>query len=84
MPTLDVHDPAAHRAVMEQARARRESSLRDPTGWLSLVGLHWLHPGKQHFGGNRASRVVEVQGPLMVRERSVADSALIQIAALRE
>jgi uncharacterized protein len=51
-------DPAAHRASVEQVRARREASLRDPMGWMSLVGLHWLHPGEQRFGSSTVSEIV--------------------------
>jgi len=39
-------------------RARREASLRDPMGWLSLVGLHWLTEGEQTFGSDPGNPVV--------------------------
>jgi uncharacterized protein (DUF1684 family) len=32
-------------------RKQREARLRAPDGWLSLVGLFWLHPGANRFGG---------------------------------
>ena len=32
------------REQWEQWRRRREAGLRNPLGWLSLVGLHWLGP----------------------------------------
>lgn len=51
-------DEAGHRASVEQVRARREASLRDPMGWLSLVGLHWLEPGDQSFGADPANHIV--------------------------
>src|SRR6185369_13961485 len=37
--------PAEHRAEIETWRREREARLRAPDGWLSLVGLAWLHPG---------------------------------------
>lgn len=43
-------DPAVHRAEVEAWRAKRDSTLRDPDGWLTLVGLHWLNPGNTTFG----------------------------------
>ena len=30
--------------------ATRERALRDPEGWLTLVGLHWLEPGTHRVG----------------------------------
>ena len=46
-----------HRAAVEAVRRRREQRLRDPEGWLSLVGLHWLHEGVNRFGSDPASEV---------------------------
>jgi uncharacterized protein (DUF1684 family) len=51
-------DAQAHRAAVAQARARRETGLRDPTGWLSLVGLHWLRDGTQQFGASPTNDIV--------------------------
>jgi uncharacterized protein len=58
MPEMLLDDAAAHRAAVEEARARREAGLRDPTSWLSLVGLHWLQPGKQQFGASPTNDIV--------------------------
>jgi len=49
---------AVHGAVIERERADREARLRDPMGWLSLVGLHWLAPGLQRFGGGADNEIV--------------------------
>ncbi len=49
---------SGYRAAVEQARATRETRLRDPMGWLSLVGLHWLQPGRQRFGSNAENEIV--------------------------
>jgi hypothetical protein len=40
-------DVAAWRAWRE----RREAKLREPEGWLSLIGLHWLAPGENRVEG---------------------------------
>src|SRR5215467_7156589 len=40
-------DPAGE---VEAFRKDREARLRAPDGWLSLVGLSWLHPGPNRFG----------------------------------
>jgi uncharacterized protein len=33
-------------------RDKRHSRLTSETGWLTLVGLHWLSPGKNAFGSD--------------------------------
>ena len=55
---MALDDRAHHRASVEEVRARREASLRDPMGWLSLVGLHWLHDGEQRFGSDPGNEIV--------------------------
>lgn len=58
MPEMPGYDAAAHRAAVEAVRAQRDTSLRDPTSWLSLVGLYWLHNGTQQFGASPTNDVV--------------------------
>ncbi len=58
MPETVPHDAAAHRAAVEEVRAQREARLREPTSWLSLVGLHWLRPGKLQFGADPTNDIV--------------------------
>jgi uncharacterized protein (DUF1684 family) len=36
--------------AQQQWRQQRASVLTEPDGWLSLVGLHWLMPGRQAVG----------------------------------
>jgi hypothetical protein len=43
-------DAATHRQQVETWRAARVERLKQPTGWLSLVGLHWLQPGRTAIG----------------------------------
>ena len=42
--------PEEHRAAVEAWRAARDARLRDPDGWLTLIGLHWLAPGHNRLG----------------------------------
>jgi uncharacterized protein (DUF1684 family) len=42
--------PEEHRASVLAWRDARDSRLRDPDGWLTLVGLYWLRPGDNRFG----------------------------------
>jgi uncharacterized protein len=47
-----------HRHAVESVRERRDASLRDPMGWLTLVGLHWLTTGEQRFGSDLGGEIV--------------------------
>jgi hypothetical protein len=38
-------------------RKNRDTRLRSETGWLTLVGLHWLQPGDNRFGSDPALAV---------------------------
>jgi uncharacterized protein (DUF1684 family) len=48
IPFIQPND--AHLAELDAFRGGRESRLRSETGWLALVGLHWLEPGANSFG----------------------------------
>ncbi|MGH2455388.1 MAG: DUF1684 domain-containing protein [Candidatus Limnocylindria bacterium] len=50
--------PAGHRAGVEAWWAARDRRLRDPDGWLTLVGLHWLAAGDNRFGADASNEVV--------------------------
>jgi uncharacterized protein len=43
-------------------RQAREERLREPDGWLTLVGLHWLREGRNPFGSDPENRVTLPQG----------------------
>jgi uncharacterized protein (DUF1684 family) len=47
-----------HRRRVEAARRARLERLQDPEGWLSLVGLEWLHAGENVAGADPRSDVV--------------------------
>jgi len=55
--TRSAVDPA-YRAAIEKWRAERLASLTSDYGWLSVVGLVWLHPGENRFGSDPANDVV--------------------------
>jgi hypothetical protein len=44
-------------------RETRVANLTRPTGWLSLVGLHWLEPGRQLIGADAKSGIQLSGGP---------------------
>jgi uncharacterized protein (DUF1684 family) len=76
--------PEEHAARVIDWWAERDALLRDPNGWLTLVGLHWLMPGQNRFGADAGNEVVlagdgvpGVAGSIVVedgRTRLVADS----------
>ena len=39
-------------------RTQRESKLKEPTGWLSLVGLYWLKEGINSFGAADDNNII--------------------------
>lgn len=56
-------DPAAHRAEIEAWRAARIERLERPDSWLTLVGLHWIEPGRHTVGSARGNGIVLNTGP---------------------
>jgi uncharacterized protein (DUF1684 family) len=57
MPVATDLTPAEHRAAVIDWWAQRDERLRDPNGWLTLVGLHWLSPGENRFGADASNDV---------------------------
>lgn len=62
-PGQAVARPAAYAEEIHGWQAERESSLRRPEGWLSLVGLFWLDEGASSFGGAEDNAVVFPPSP---------------------
>jgi len=56
-------DVETHRAAIEEWRLRRDQRLRDPDGWLTLVGLDWLKDGPNRVGSDENSDVQLPGGP---------------------
>jgi uncharacterized protein (DUF1684 family) len=61
-------DSRSEHASVEKWRTERVQELTSDTGWLTLVGLYWLDPGKNTFG--RAS-----SNTLVLDHPDLADSA---------
>jgi uncharacterized protein (DUF1684 family) len=51
-------DETAWRAEVDAWFAERFTKLRQPDGWLSLVGLYFLEEGESSFGSDAANTVV--------------------------
>lgn len=54
-------DPA-HALEVERWRKGRLEALLRPTGWFSLVGLHWLREGENGVGSDPSNRVTLPEG----------------------
>ena len=48
---------------IRQWHADRVARLTAPDGWLSLIGLHWLEPGRNTLGSAADNSVVLKKGP---------------------
>jgi len=55
--------PVSYQSQIEQWRAQRLARLKAPTGWLSLIGLHWLKDGKNTVGSGKSNDIVLATGP---------------------
>ncbi|MCK7593765.1 DUF1684 domain-containing protein [Pseudomarimonas salicorniae] len=56
-------DPSTHRAGVEAWHAARIERLKQPAGWLSLVGLHWIEEGRHAVGAGEDNDIVLNTGP---------------------
>jgi len=60
--SLAADEPLSHTEEIEAYRERRETGLRRPSGWLTLVGLHWLEPGENSIGSAKDNDIVLAGG----------------------
>jgi len=51
---------------LAQWRAHRLERLTAADGWLTLIGLHWLHEGNQAVGAAKTNDVVLAKGPAVL------------------
>jgi uncharacterized protein (DUF1684 family) len=70
--------PEEHRQDVLAWRAARDARLRDPDGWLTLVGLHWLAPGENRFGSHPSNDLLLVgsQVPAVAGRLELADGVV--------
>src|SRR5690606_26819060 len=61
---LSAHaEPIPYEQQIERQRQAREERLQRPAGWLSLVGLHWIEPGRHTLGSAPDNGIVLAVGP---------------------
>ena len=65
---------------IEQWRADRVARLTAPDGWLSLIGLEWLHPGANRVGSADDNDIVLKAGPAHLGTVTLAADGSLHIA----
>ncbi|GAB3793011.1 DUF1684 domain-containing protein [Dyella agri] len=55
--------PSSYTHEIEQWRVDRVARLTGPDGWLSLIGLEWLHEGANRVGSAAGNDIVLKAGP---------------------
>jgi uncharacterized protein len=73
----------AYRNEVDQFRQRREAALKAEDGWLSVVGLHWIHQGEQKLGSDPGCDILlPARAPAVVSSLTLkADKAEFRPAA---
>ncbi len=51
-------DDPQYVAEIQEWQQKRLKSLKRKTGWLSLIGLHWLTPGENTIGADTSNMIV--------------------------
>lgn len=67
MPASPSELSSAGRQEIEKFRAERLEGLKDPNGWLTLVGLFWLDEGDNPFGSDPKGKIVFPAGKAPAR-----------------
>jgi len=76
-PPVAADDPYAKE--IEAARVQRVARLTAPDGWLTLIGLHFLHNGENTIGSAKDNAVVLAKGPAHLGKLALADDGGIKI-----
>ncbi|HEX6833060.1 MAG TPA: DUF1684 domain-containing protein, partial [Rudaea sp.] len=58
-----VEDASGYEAQVQAWRTARVERLKNPNGWLTLVGLNWLKPGKNTLGSAKDNSIVIASAP---------------------
>lgn len=65
---------------VEQWRTARLQRLTAPSGWLSLIGLEWLHEGPNRVGSAADNDVVLKAGPAHLGTVTVGEDGRVHLA----
>ncbi|HEY1214625.1 MAG TPA: hypothetical protein VGE93_13425, partial [Bryobacteraceae bacterium] len=58
----DTSHPSTYSESIHRWQKARDAGLRNPNGWLTLVGLYWLHPGGNTVGSAQSNDLVLPKG----------------------
>jgi len=80
--TAAVHasDIPTYSQQIEQWRAERVARLTAPDGWLSLIGLEWLHEGANRIGSAEDNDIVLKTGPAHLGTLTLASDGGLHLA----
>lgn len=81
MSMSDARAAQSHHAEVEAWRAQRAERLKQPRGWLSLVGLHWLKNGANTIGSAADNDQVLAGGPAHLGVLTLADGRITLVVA---
>ena len=69
-------------AQIEAWRTQRAERLKAPGGWLSLIGLDWLKPGRNTIGSAKGNDIVIAKAPARLGTITLdGDAATIELDA---
>lgn len=71
--------PSSYTHEIEQWRADRVARLTGPDGWLSLIGLEWLHEGANRVGSAAGNDIVLKAGPARLGTVTLAADGAVRI-----
>jgi uncharacterized protein (DUF1684 family) len=69
---------------VEQWKQGRLQRLTAPDGWLSLVGLEWLHPGANRVGSASDNNIVLKVGPAHLGVVTLAADGTVKIVLAKD
>lgn len=69
---------------VEQWKQGRLQRLTAPDGWLSLVGLEWLHPGANRVGSAADNDIVLKVGPAHLGVVTLGADGVVKIALAKD
>ncbi len=76
--------PSTYAHEIEQWRAARVARLTAPDGWLSLIGLEWLHEGANRVGSAADNDIVLKAGPAHLGTVTLAADGAVRIALAKD
>jgi uncharacterized protein len=76
--------PSTYTHEIEQWRAARVARLTAPDGWLSLIGLEWLHEGANRVGSAADNDIVLKAGPAHLGTVTLAADGTVRIELAKD